>query len=153
MEWKALRAKVEWELRGSPSKARLMIEALQAVEQGLQTLSTAGFHFHLEDGPNGVRSWNWPRRYYHYDLGWRDVLGPGHLAELGPGWYESPSEAEQAYGEAVQFAGRAGVRRWRGLRGEPNSRAPELIGRHDSTEAMRIRQEWLEGRMSRKMEG
>ena len=113
MNLKALHAKLEYEYRQQPSKARLLRHALQAVQDGLQVLASAGHQFHLAEGASPPQQWDWPRTYYHYDLGHREVLGPGDLAELGPGWYPSLGEAEQAHGEDVQFAGRGGVIRRR----------------------------------------
>ena len=120
-----LAARIEFELRSQPSKARLLIDAVRQIELGLGVLASAGWTLHVRAGAKPVIEWPWPRIYYHYEHGHREVLAPGDLAELGPGWYPSFAEAEQAYGEDVQFAGRGGVRRHRELtlvNGESESR-------------------------------
>lgn len=118
MDWLALSARLHYEHRNNPSLAMKLELAIREIRTALQTLDAAGHHFHLADGVSPPREWDWPRRYYRYVDGEhseRIVGTPGELSELGPGWYRSPQEAAQKAGEDAQFAGRAGIRRQRGL--------------------------------------
>lgn len=133
-----LKAQIEYELRLQPSKAKLLGDALRQVELGLEVLASAGWGLHLETGPPIAAQWPWPQIFYHYEHGHREVLSPGDLAELGPGWYLSYAEAEQAYGEDVQFAGRGGVRRHREVALVNGSEA-ELVESWPSAEEMKSR--------------
>lgn len=121
MNWQALIADLEWTYREKPSLGRLLIEAVRSVQGGLATLATHGHPFRVAAGADAVIEYDWPRTYYHYDLGPQTVGSPGQLAEMGPGWYPSPSAASQARGEDIQFLGRGGVRRNRGLAVPPGS--------------------------------
>lgn len=115
VDFKLRASSLEWQHRANPSLVRKLLDALRAVERGLTVLASAGHPMHLEDGAMVPSSWPWPKTYYHWDHGHREVMGPEHLRELGPGWYDSPSAMEQAHGEDVQFAGRGGVQRHRAL--------------------------------------
>lgn len=112
---KALMAQLEWTYRESPGKGRLLVDAVRGLEGSLSVLASHGHPMRIELGLAPHAEWTWPRTYYHHELGPRVVGGPGQLIEMGPGWYESPALAAQAYGEDVQFAGRGGVRRRRQL--------------------------------------
>lgn len=118
MNWDALVADLEWQYREHPGKARLLIDAARQVQAGLSLLAAHGHSYRVEAGSAPYVEYDWPRVYYHFDLGPRVVGSPGQLAEMGGaagGWHTSPSAAAWAYGEDVQFAGRGGVRRQRGL--------------------------------------
>lgn len=78
-------------------------------------LASHGCAYRVIPGSPPVVEYDWPRTYYHYDQGPRTVGSPGQLAEMGPGWYPSPSAASQARGEDIQFLGRGGVRRHKQL--------------------------------------
>lgn len=104
-------AKLEWDYREAPGKGRLLVDAVRSLEVSLSVLASHGHPMRVEEGLAPLAEWTWPRTYYHHELGPRVVGGPGQLAEMGPGWYESPAGAAQAHGEDVQFAGRAGVQR------------------------------------------
>ncbi len=142
VDLRQFRAELEYALREAPSKFIRLAQALDAIESGLAVLSSAGYHFQLAEGPQERSEWKWPRIYYHHSEDFREVLSEAHLKELGEGWYPSLGEAIQARGEAIQFAGRAGVRRWRGLVALADERSKDEVGKHDSTAADALRDSW-----------
>lgn len=109
VNFKVLKAELEYLHKGDPSLVQRLTSALQSVEDGLQVLAARGHHWHLVEGH--VAPPAWPRPMFHFKLGRRLVYSEWELQDLGPGWYSSPRDAEFAEGRDVQFAGRGGWRR------------------------------------------
>lgn len=104
-----LRSRILAEHIARPQSERRVDLALREIAVALETLSAAGHHLHLEEGPPSADTF--PRLVFHATSGIREIFHPTDLVELGPGWYDSWAEASQAEGMAAQFAGRGGVRR------------------------------------------
>lgn len=104
-----LRARLLAQHIASPQRERLVELALAQIETALVELGRHGHQVHLAEGPGDVDSY--PRLVFHASAGIREIFHPSDLLELGPGWYDSWAQAQQAEGMAAQFAGRGGVRR------------------------------------------
>lgn len=109
MNFRSLRAEIEFAHKGDTSLQVRLDGALRQLEEALGVLSRHGHHFHLSEGHQPHVEF--PKTMYHFLKGQRLVRSEFELRELGWGWYPSLRDAEYAEGRDVQFAGRGGVRR------------------------------------------
>lgn len=124
MNFRSLRAEIEFAHRGDTSLQVRLDGALRQLEEALGVLSRSGHHFHLAFGHEAHSEF--PKTMYHFWKGQRLVRSEADLKELGWGWYPSLRDAEYAEGRDVQFAGRGGVRR-RNLPSELNGQHAEFV--------------------------
>ena len=108
--WPALHAHLEAHHLGDMQRQMLAEHALREIYVALNRLVGLGHVYHLEEGP--ASSPEWPKEVYKRGQGARQVACQAELDELGEGWFDSLSAAEQHHGMTVQFAGRGGV--WHG---------------------------------------
>lgn len=110
MDWKALSDSLAAQHPNEPQKLRLVELAVSQAREAIEHLTRMGHPFHLAPGPQPADLWSWPRVYWQADGRSRPVYHPHDLVDLGPSWFPTLEEAQQARGRALQFAGRGGIR-------------------------------------------
>lgn len=104
------RERVLASLIDSPQATAKAEYALRWLSEALGALAGLGHQFHIVPGP-GPELDEWPRQVFHLELAprGRHCATVWDFWDLGPDWFFTHGEAQQASGMKAQAAGRGGI--------------------------------------------
>lgn len=110
MSLPVLRERVLASLIDSPQATARAEHALRELSTALAALAGMGHQFHIAPGPGPTLD-EWPRQIFHLEQAPRGRLcrTVWDFWDLGPDWFFTLGEAQQASGMKAQNAGRGGV--------------------------------------------